>query len=112
MQQRPFERPLTRRGLFYYNINRQDLQAEGWDLGWSAVFSWASGMVWGRLASQRGCWEAASLRKLGKQSFPNLRNLAAGCGYGAWGRRGRLPLTNLEYGSQALPLFEILAPPF
>ena len=35
---------------------------------------------------------SASLRKLGKPGFPNLRNLAAGCGLGrSWGRRGWVP---------------------
>ena len=32
-----------------------------------------------RLASQRFCWPFASLRKLGKQRFPNFRNLAGCC---------------------------------
>ncbi len=77
------------------------------DLERSASPSWVGGIFQDCLASRRGCWESASLRKLGKQGFPDLRNLAMCCGLGAWGRRGRLPLTNLEYGSQALPLFGI-----
>ena len=51
---------------------------------------------------------SASLRKLGKPGFPNFRNLAAGCGLGAFlGRRGLVPRPNLGGGSQAVPLFGI-----
>ncbi len=49
-------------------------------------FPAVSGSLRGRLASQRGCWEAASLRKLGKPGFPNFRNLAM-C-RGLWGTGG------------------------
>ncbi len=77
------------------------------DLERSASPSWVGGIFQDCLASRRGCWESASLRKLGKQGFPDLRNLAAGCGYGAWGRRGLLLLTNLGYRNLVLPLFGI-----
>ena len=69
------------------------------DLGRSAVSSWGGGIFGGRLASRRWCRASASLRKLGKQRFPNLRNLAVGCGLGAWGRREIIPLTSLGAGS-------------
>ena len=60
----------------------------------------------GRLASQRFCWEAASLRNLGKPRFPKLRNLAMYCGL--WGTGGGavgcLALTLGGAGRSAPPL--------